>query len=36
VRKAELLQKIAREKALNDALVAELKAAVETFKQTWK
>ena len=35
-RKAELLRKIAREKALNDALTAELKAAVEEFKQTWK
>jgi F-type H+/Na+-transporting ATPase subunit alpha len=34
--KAELLQKIAREKALSDALTAELKAAAEQFKQTWK
>jgi F-type H+/Na+-transporting ATPase subunit alpha len=34
--KAELLQKIAREKALSDALTAELKAAADQFKQTWK
>lgn len=34
--KAELLQKIAVEKALNDALAAELKAAADAFKQTWK
>ena len=36
LRKAELLQKIAREKTLSDALVAELRTATESFKQTWK
>src|SRR5262245_39999320 len=35
-RKAELLQKIENEKALTDALKAELKAATDEFKQTWK
>jgi F-type H+/Na+-transporting ATPase subunit alpha len=35
-RKAELLRKIAHEKALSDALTAELKAAADEFKQTWK
>ncbi len=35
-RKAELLRKIAQEKALSDALMAELKAAADQFKQTWK
>src|SRR5262249_26189397 len=35
-RKAELLRKIAQEKALSDALKAELKAAADEFKQTWK
>ncbi len=35
-RKAELLQKIAREKTLSEALTAELKAAADQFKQTWK
>src|SRR6476620_4786923 len=35
-RKAELLRRIAREKALSDALKAELKAAADEFKQTWK
>jgi F-type H+-transporting ATPase subunit alpha len=35
-RKPELLRKIAREKALSDALAAELKAATDEFKQTWK
>jgi F-type H+/Na+-transporting ATPase subunit alpha len=35
-RKAELLAKIGREKALGDALVAEIKAAAEQFKQVWK
>src|SRR5246500_458263 len=35
-RKAELLARIAKEKALNDALKAELKAAADEFKQTWK
>jgi F-type H+-transporting ATPase subunit alpha len=34
-RKAELLAKIGKEKALSDALKAELKAAVDEFKQTW-
>ncbi len=34
-RKPELLAKIAKEKALNDALTAELKAAAEEFKPTW-
>jgi F-type H+/Na+-transporting ATPase subunit alpha len=36
LRKAELLQKIAQEKVLSDALVAELKAVIDSFKQTWK
>jgi len=35
-RKAELLQKIIREKALSDELKAELKAAGDQFKETWK
>jgi F-type H+-transporting ATPase subunit alpha len=35
-RKAELLARIGREKALGDALKAELKAAAEQFKQAWK
>src|SRR4029434_9876359 len=35
-RKADLLRKIAYEKALSDALSAELKAAADEFKQTWK
>ena len=35
-RKAQLLAKIGREKALSDELTAELKAAVDEFKQTWK
>jgi F-type H+-transporting ATPase subunit alpha len=35
-RKADLLTKIAREKALNDDLTAQLKAAAEEFKPTWK
>jgi F-type H+-transporting ATPase subunit alpha len=34
-RKVELLQKILAEKALSDALSAELKAAAEEFKQSW-
>jgi F-type H+-transporting ATPase subunit alpha len=34
--KGELLQKIAREKQLGDELRAELKAAVEAFKQNWR
>ena len=36
LRKAELLQKIVREKTLSDALLAELKTAIDSFKQTWK
>jgi F-type H+-transporting ATPase subunit alpha len=36
LRKADLLRKIAREKALNDALTTELKAAADEFKPTWK
>jgi len=35
-RKAELLRKIEKEKALSNALIAELKAAADEFKQTWK
>jgi F-type H+-transporting ATPase subunit alpha len=35
-RKAELLRKIAKEKAISDALKAELKAAADDFKMTWK
>ena len=35
-RKAELLRKIANEKALSNALAADLKAATDEFKQTWK
>jgi F-type H+-transporting ATPase subunit alpha len=35
-RKAELLAKIGKEKALSDALTAELKEAAEQFKQGWK
>jgi len=35
-RKAELLRKIKKEKALSTALTAELKAAADEFKQTWK
>src|SRR4029453_8706516 len=35
-RKADLLQKIAQEKALSDPLSAELKATATQFKQTWK
>ena len=35
-RKGQLLGKIGREKELSDALKAELKAAAEEFKQTWK
>ena len=35
-RKAELLAKIGKEKAISDALTAELKAAADEFKQTWK
>ena len=35
-RKSELMGKIAKEKALSDALIADLKAAVTEFKQTYK
>ena len=35
-RKAELMGKIHKEKALSDGLIAELKAAVTEFKQTYK
>src|SRR5271163_825929 len=35
-RKSELLKKIASEKKLSDALTAELKAAADEFKETWK
>jgi len=35
-RKADLLQKIAREKALTPALTEELKAAADTFQKTWQ
>ena len=33
--KADLLGKIAKEKALSEALTAELKAAADQFKQIW-
>ncbi|MGH7844054.1 MAG: F0F1 ATP synthase subunit alpha [Candidatus Binatia bacterium] len=35
-RKTELLTRIGREKAISDALKAELMAAADEFKQTWK
>ena len=35
-RKTELLTRIAKEKALSDALTADLKAAVTEFKATYK
>ena len=35
-RQSELLQKIASEKKLSDALISELKAAADLFKETWK
>src|SRR5690348_15723203 len=35
-RKADLMGKIAKEKALSDALIADLKATVTEFKQTYK
>jgi F-type H+-transporting ATPase subunit alpha len=35
-RKPELLRKIVQEKALSDSLTAELKAAVDQFKDAWK
>ena len=36
LRKADLLKQIASQKTLSDALSAELKAAVDSFKETWK
>jgi F-type H+/Na+-transporting ATPase subunit alpha len=36
LRKAGLLQRIAREKAIDDALAAELKEAADEFKETWR
>jgi F-type H+/Na+-transporting ATPase subunit alpha len=35
-RKSELMGRVAKEKAMNDALTADLKAAVTEFKQTYK
>jgi F-type H+-transporting ATPase subunit alpha len=35
-RKADVLKKIGKEKALSPELTAELKAAADQFKQTWK
>ena len=35
-RKTELMGRIAKEKALSDAVTADLKAAVTEFKQTYK
>ena len=35
-RKPELLKQVARQGALNDALNAEMKAAADQFKGTWK
>jgi F-type H+-transporting ATPase subunit alpha len=35
-RRAELLRKIGTQKALSPELTAELKAAADQFKQTWK
>src|SRR5205823_14836605 len=35
-RKVELLAKIEKEKALSDALTADLKTVADEFKQTWK
>jgi F-type H+/Na+-transporting ATPase subunit alpha len=35
-RKADLMSRVAKEKALNDAITADLKAAVTEFKQTYK
>ncbi len=35
-RKAELLRKIAKEKALSAALTTDLKAAADQFKETWR
>jgi len=36
LRKAELLKQIASEKTLSDALSAELKTVLDSFKETWK
>ena len=36
LRKVELLQKIGVEKTLSEVLMAELKSAVDSFKETWK
>jgi len=36
LRKAEVLQKIGKEKSLSDALTAELKTAIDAFKETWR
>src|SRR5437867_4066274 len=36
LRKAELLEKIAREQTISDGLAAELKTAADMFKQTWR
>ena len=36
LRKAELLQKIASEKAVSDTLAGELKVAIDAFKDTWR
>ncbi len=36
LRKTDLLQKIAAEKSLDDALTAELKLAADAFQQTWR
>ena len=35
-RRADLLAKIGKEKALNDALTAQIKAAAEEFKESWR
>ncbi len=35
-RKTELMRRVAKERALNDALTADLKTAVTEFKQTFK
>ena len=35
-RKTDLMSRIAKQKALDDALTAELKAAVAEFKQTYR
>jgi F-type H+-transporting ATPase subunit alpha len=35
-RKAELLSRIAQEKALSASLTAEVKAAIDQFKETWR